>query len=213
MVNYAELNDIYLPPLGPSDFIAYASRSSETESSTERSVQCAGTRASRRLRDLNREPEQYSVNSGDRGGRDSHRGSASAVTYEEEMAAAVSVVTLPGHSLSPSQDGAVLSQTQTGHPSPQNGDSYGPPGKKLGSFLIGINSAKPTVQSSPTCPTLNADLEVTAALSGGGQTLSSEDNLLLTLSPSTVIAGSLTTSDVNSTSLLDSDRPTAYDES
>lgn len=66
VVNYAELNDVYLPPLGPNDFIASDSISSVTESSIERSVHCVGTRASRRLRDMGRETEQCSVNSQDR---------------------------------------------------------------------------------------------------------------------------------------------------
>ena len=62
MVNYAELNDIYLPPLGPADFIASAAQPSGEKSSSEKIAHCVGTRASRRLRDLGAEPEQYSVN-------------------------------------------------------------------------------------------------------------------------------------------------------
>lgn len=69
-VNYAELNDVYLPPLGPSDFIATGSQPGSTES-TERNVQSVSTRASRRRRDLGSDLEQYSVSRSD-GRDDSH---------------------------------------------------------------------------------------------------------------------------------------------
>ena len=58
MVNYAELNDVYLPPLGPKDFVVSGSQSSNAES-TARSTHYVNTRSSRRLRG---EPEQCSVN-------------------------------------------------------------------------------------------------------------------------------------------------------
>ena len=51
-VNYAELNDVYLPPLGPSDFIVSGTQPSQAKPSGEMGSRCTGTRASRRLRDL-----------------------------------------------------------------------------------------------------------------------------------------------------------------
>lgn len=51
VVNYAELNDVYLPPLGPSDFIASGGQPSLARPSGETVTRSVGTRASRRLRD------------------------------------------------------------------------------------------------------------------------------------------------------------------
>ena len=51
-VNYAELNDVYLPPLGPSDFVASGDQQSLAKSGGESLTRCVGTRASRRLREL-----------------------------------------------------------------------------------------------------------------------------------------------------------------
>lgn len=65
MVNYAELNDVYLPPLGPKDFVGSGNHASSLES-TVSSVQCVGTRTSRRLRGMYNELEQSSNNSADR---------------------------------------------------------------------------------------------------------------------------------------------------
>ena len=70
VVNYAELNDVYLPPLGPNDFVTGGDQPSSTES-TERPDQCVATRASRRRRDLCQDLEQYSVNRSE-GRVDSH---------------------------------------------------------------------------------------------------------------------------------------------
>ena len=65
-VNYAELNDVYLPPLGPSDFIASGTQPSQAKPSGEMASRCTGTRASRRLRDLSAasggDSEQQPVN-------------------------------------------------------------------------------------------------------------------------------------------------------
>ena len=64
-MNYAELNDVYLPPLGPKDFVGSGNHPSSLES-TVSSVQCVGTRASRRLRGIYGESEQSSNNSAHR---------------------------------------------------------------------------------------------------------------------------------------------------
>ena len=61
MVNYAELNDVYLPPLGPKDFVASGNHPSHDES-TVSSVQSLATRASRRLHGMCRQSEQSTVN-------------------------------------------------------------------------------------------------------------------------------------------------------
>lgn len=65
MVNYAELNDVYLPPLGPKDFVGSGNHPSSLES-TVGSVQCMGTRASRRLRGMYGDSEQSSNNTAHR---------------------------------------------------------------------------------------------------------------------------------------------------
>ena len=62
VVNYAELNDVHLPPLGPKDFVVSGNRSTTIESTTG-SANPLSTRASRRLRGLYEEPEQSSKNS------------------------------------------------------------------------------------------------------------------------------------------------------
>lgn len=56
---------MYLPPLGPKDFVGSGNHPSSLES-TVSSVQCVGTRASRRLRGMYGESEQSSNNSAHR---------------------------------------------------------------------------------------------------------------------------------------------------
>ena len=65
VVNYAELNDVHLPPLGPKDFVTSGNRSTTIESTTggANPLNPLSTRASRRLRGLYEEPEQSSKNS------------------------------------------------------------------------------------------------------------------------------------------------------
>ena len=65
VVNYAELNDVYLPPLSPSDFTTSTVQPGRAKPLVEKPAYCVGTRASRRLRELTGELEQYPVQEGE----------------------------------------------------------------------------------------------------------------------------------------------------